>query len=453
MIVWRARWVLPVDAPPVRDGAVAVEAGRIAWVGRASMAPAGERRDLGDALLMPALVNAHTHLDLTHFRGLLEGLGFLDWIRTLTAAKREVATDESLLDAARLGIVEGLRAGIATFGDTSDRAASALAMAEGGVRGTAYLETFGPDPAHADTAVADLDVRVESLAARLAAMPGGARVRLGVSPHAPYSVSDALYAAVARLAGARALPVAVHIAESLDEERLVVAGEGAFADFLRGRGIPVAPRAASPLALLERTGVLAQRPLLIHAVRVRADDRRRAADAGCGVAHCPCSNAKLGHGVAPLREWLDTGAAVGLGSDSMASNNRMHLLEEGRVAALHQAARFGRPDAVSPAEILHAATLGGAGALGLAHEIGSLEPGKAADLAAFPLGGLVGAADLDPVATAVYAMGDAQATLVTVDGEPRVLDGRVLAGDPDLAARAAAAAARLAEWRGARPPG
>jgi 5-methylthioadenosine/S-adenosylhomocysteine deaminase len=444
--IWRARWVLPIDAAPIRDGAVAVDGDRIVWVGRARLAPSGERLDLGDALLLPALVNAHTHLDLTGFRGLLEGLAFPAWIRTLTAAKREVTGDDALLDAARAGVLEGLRAGIGTYGDTSDRPAGFHAMRELGVRGIAFQEVFGPDPAQADAAAADLAARVEALEPH-----ASARVRLGVSPHAPYSVSDALFRATAALATARGWPLATHVAESAEESSLVVEGDGPFAEFLRGRGIAVAPRAASPVALLEATGVLATRPLLIHAVRCRRDDHARIREAGARIAHCPCSNAKLGHGVAPLREYIALGIPTGLGSDSMASNNRMHLLEEARVAGLLQSARAGQPDVVPADALLHLATLGGAQALGLADEIGSLEPGKAADLAAFPLGGLVGAADLDPVAAAVYAMGDAAASWVMIDGVVRVADGAVVGAPAGLADRLTAQAAALAEWRGARP--
>ena len=449
MQIWRARWVVPIDGAPIRDGAVAIDGDRIAWVGRARLAPSGERLDLGDALLMPALVNAHTHLDLTGMRGLLEGLSFVEWIRTLTAAKRDVTTDADLLDAAMAGVAEGLRAGIGTFGDTSDRPAAAHAMRALGVRGVAYQEVFGPDPAQADAAAADLVQRVEALHTHDAG--AHALVRLGVSPHAPYSVSDALYRAVAALAVERGWPLATHIAESADETALVVEGTGPFADVLRSRGIDVAPRAASPMALLDSTGVLATRPLLIHAVRCRRDDHARIQAAGASVAHCPCSNAKLGHGVAPLREYLDLGIPVGLGSDSMASNNRMHLLEEARVAGLVQAARAGRPEAVPAAALLHLATLGGAQALGLSHEIGSLEPGKAADLAAFPLGNRTAAADLDPVAAAVYAMGDAAASWVMVAGAVRVAEGRVVDQPAGIETRLASQAARLAEWRQARP--
>jgi 5-methylthioadenosine/S-adenosylhomocysteine deaminase len=212
---------------------------------------------------------------------------------------------------------------------------------------------------------------------------------------------------------------------------------GPFADAHRARGFAVAPRADTPVALLDRVGLLGARPLLIHCVRTREADIRAIAAAGCAIAHCPASNAKLGHGVAPLHEWLDAGITVGLGSDSMASNNRMHMLEEARVAILAQGAR-GR-STLTPDRALQLATLGGARCLGLDDEIGSIEVGKSADFAAFPLDELAAVPNAEPIATAVFALGSARATTVAVAGDLRVVDGQVLHLDDGLVARVSAA--------------
>jgi cytosine/adenosine deaminase-related metal-dependent hydrolase len=171
-------------------------------------------------------------------------------------------------------------------------------------------------------------------------------VRLGVSPHAPYTVSDELYQAATRFALDEQLPMALHVAEAEVECLLVEQGSGQFADGLRSRGISVHPRAKSSLALLDRLGVLEARPLLIHCVRLADGDVERIAASGSTVAHCPSANAKLGHGIAPIRDLLDAGVPVGLGSDSVASSNRMDLLEEARLAALLQGARLLRHDAL-----------------------------------------------------------------------------------------------------------
>jgi 5-methylthioadenosine/S-adenosylhomocysteine deaminase len=223
---------------------------------------------------------------------------------------------------------------------------------------------------------------------------------------------------------------------------------------LRDRGIAVAPAARSPIALLHDTGVLATRALLIHAVRADAADRDLVAAAGCAIAHCPASNAKLGHGIAPLGEWLAAGIPVGLGTDSVASNNRMDLLDEARAAVLMQRARLRRPDALSATAALELATTGGARALGLADRIGAIVPGMDADLAAFRLAGAHATPVHEPAAAAVFALSGSDAWFVAVRGVPLLRDGRLLRADAALPARVRDIAARLGDWaRGQRAPG
>ena len=439
MIRYHARWVLPISSPPIRDGTVVELAGRIVYVGPRDDAPSGTDRDLGDCALIPGLVNAHTHLELTVFRGLLEDLSFREWIARLQGAKVAVMTPERFLDSARWGIVEGLRTGITTFADTCDSGVVLEAMRERGVRGIMYQEVFSPsaDPSAVREAAARL---AEKLA--LHDMLETELQQVGVSPHAPYTVSDPLFALVAR-SGRR---IAVHIAESDAEHRFVCEGEGPFADAHRARGFPVATRATSPIALLAKLGVLDAQPLLIHCVRVSDADIASIARSGSTVAHCPISNAKLGHGVAPVLEMLDAGIAVGLGSDSMAANNRMHLLEESRAAALAQRIRSSRADALPAARALELATLGGARALGYADRIGSLEVGKEADLAAFDFSSLAGAGDADPEAALVFALGAEPAKFVAVAGIPKVWNWELLNEDLELHGRVTGTIAALREW-------
>ena len=444
MTRYHARWVLPIATAPIAGGTVVEREGRIAYVGpRADAPPAtdGPDVDLGDAILLPGLVNAHCHLELTAMRGFLDGLTFREWILRLTHARRAVLSYDDLLDSARLGIEEGLRSGITTFADTGDSGGGFEAMLERGVRGICYRETFGPDPAQCDRSVADL--REKALAMRARETP---LVRVGISPHAPYTVSDALFAATAALAREQRFPIAIHIAESALESDLVVRGAGAVADGLRGRRIAVAPRASSPIALLEALGVLEVDPLLIHCVRVDDADVRRIAEHRCGVAHCPASNARLAHGIAPLAALLHAGVAVGLGTDSVASNDRMDLLDEARLAVLLATAREGRTDALSASRALDLATRGAACALRLEREVGSLEVGKSADLAAFSLGARARGPTHDPVAAAVLALAGTPATFVAVAGRALVRDGMLLDADTALAGRVQRAATRLRDW-------
>jgi cytosine/adenosine deaminase-related metal-dependent hydrolase len=270
-------------------------------------------------------------------------------------------------------------------------------------------------------------------------------VGVGVSPHAPYSVSDALFRATASLARAHKLPLAVHIAESEAESQLVERGSGEFAAGLRARGIDVSPRARTPIALLESLGVLDAHALLIHCLRVDADDIGAIARHDCPVAHCPASNAKLGPGVAPLAALLAAGVRVGLGTDSVASNDRMDLLDEARLASLFATAREGRHDALTAGRALELATIGGARALGLGGEIGTLEVGKAADLAAFPIPAHRVPIH-DPIVAAVHSLAGLPAAFVAVAGRVRVRDGLLVDADAELPRRVQASADLLQRW-------
>ena len=450
--LYTAQWVLPISSAPIRDGAVLVHAGRIEFVGAASaltFAPGAVRTvALGNVALMPGLVNAHSHLELTLLRGFLEGLDFRDWLRTLTTVRRDLMSDDVLLDASRAGIREALRNGITCLADTTDSGAPLIAMREYGVRGVGYLEVFGPDPSQCDGAITALSARVAAARAQDTAL-----VRVGVSPHAPYTVSRDLFVATAALSRRESLPMAVHVAESAAETRLVREGAGPFADKLRERNIAVVPQAESPIALLEATGVLAAQPLLIHVIQADDRDMERVADAGASIVHCPISNAKLGHGIAPLDRMLAHNIRTGLGTDSVASNDRMDLLGEARQATLMQSLRSRTPDALPAHAALALATRGGAEALGLGSRIGTLDAGKDADLVAFPLHHDDAQPLFDPAVTLLHALaGKVEATLVTVGGRELVWNGTILLPDETLPLRVGAWRDRLEQWRQASTP-
>lgn len=448
-----ADWVLPVTAAPLRDGAVLIDTdGRIAQVGAAAGLQVGddvERIDLGAAILLPGLINVHAHPELAAMRGLLEDLPFRDWIPTLRRARVGAALDDDdYAAAARWTCAEALAGGVTALGATEDSGAALDALSEAGMRGVVYREVFGPAAAQADTALAELRTKVEMMRARETEL-----VRVGVSPHAPYTVSDALFSAVADFALAEALPVAVHTAEAAVEAQLVTAGAGPFADGLRRRGIATHVRAQSTVALLDRTRVLATRPLLIHCVDVDTTDIARIADTGSRVAHCPVANARLGHGIAPVMEMLERGAAVALGSDSVASNNRIDMLEEARIAQLMQRARLASPDALPPDRLLQLLTLDGARALDIDSRTGSIEVGKDADLCAVRITAPHTRPVHDAAATLVLSARGADVMLTMVRGRILYREGRWLTLDPGaLGARLERSAARLRDARDARMP-
>ena len=365
-----ARWVLPVEAPSIERGAILIDSnGRIEAVGPDAAVPRPygvPAQELGDAILLPGLINTHTHLELTGFEGLVEDQEFSAWIRHLRQLKTTRSSSE-YLDAARRGLADCYAAGVTLIADTGDSGAAIQALSEAGGAGVVYQEVFGPDPAKVEPSLAELQHKIHR-SSRLAT----GRVRIGVSPHAPYTVSGPLFSAVARWARAEDLPLAVHLAESPAEVQFLVAGTGPFAEAWRARGIPLpASLGQTPVTWLAGHDVLSEQSLCIHAVQVGPEDIQRLADAGAAVAHCPLSNRIHGHGAAPLAALLSAGIRVGLGTDSVASVGRLDLLAEARAArALAD---------LSPVRLLELCTLGGAHALGLGSETGSLAIGKWGD--------------------------------------------------------------------------
>lgn len=446
MIRYHARWILPVTSAPIANGTIAVADGKIAYVGPRTTSPDCEQVDLGDALILPGLVNAHTHLELTVMRGFLEDLCFTDWIGKLRRGRNEVLTLEDLLDSARLGISEGVRAGVTCYADTCSTGVVLQAMLEAGVRGIMYQEVFAPAPELAEEALAELAGRMAALAERTTDL-----VSVGVSPHAPYTVSEKLYAAISVYSREHNFPLAMHIAESLEEEELVREGRGPFADLWARRDIP-APLPGvnrSPVALLERHDLLRRNSLLIHVTRADEADITLIAANECAVVHCPISNAKLGHGIAPLTKLLDNGIRVGLGSDSMASNNRMDILEEARMALLFQRAHTKRHNALNAQQVLELATIGGARALGMDDRIGSLEPGKDADIAAFRISHDKALPGSDPVTTAIFSLGGSDALMTMVHGTLLVADSIPWRRDAAVIERCVRAGEALSVWAAA----
>jgi cytosine/adenosine deaminase-related metal-dependent hydrolase len=438
---YHARWVLPITQPPIENGTVVESDGLITYVGPRAGAPSGGDYDLGEAILLPGLVNTHTHLELTAMRGFLEDCRFAEWIDKLRQSRNEILDTEMLLDSARFGILEGLEAGISTYADTCSSGVVMQAMRELGVRGIMYQEVFGPDSSQAETAMRELEDRIDKLQLSQTEL-----VSLGVSPHAPYTVSDPLYAAAARFANGRNLPLAMHVAESEPEYDIVVNGSGDFADRWRRRGIPVARRARSPIALLEQQGALERGPLLIHCVRVDDTDLETMARHRCAVAHCPASNAKFGHGIAPLLALMAAGIRVGIGSDSVASNNRMDILDEARLAVLIHRAATRRHDAFGAHQALELATIGGARSLSIDSRVGSLEVGKDADLSAFRIDISRTTPTGDPYSAAIFALPGRSAELVMVRGRVLVDRGRAVATDAALTERVIRIGAALSNW-------
>ena len=430
--IYSARWVLPVSTPPIENGAVAIEGQRIAGVGSRSEIverfPEFRVDDFGEAVILPGLINTHTHLELTAMRGYLENeeRDFFAWLRKLTRARLELMTPDDIQVSATWGACEAVRAGITCVGDASDSALMSMrALQKVGMRGVVYQESFGPDARLAAENFEKLKVKLQELRAVESGL-----VRAGVSPHAPYTVCGPQLEMIADLAKSENLPVMMHAAESEAEELFLREGCGVFAEGLARRSIEWKAPGTSTIQYLKQTGILHTFPVLAHCIRVDDEDIETLRNNHAKVAHCPKSNAKLGHGRAPLGKFLEAGVIVGLGSDSVASNNTCDILEEARFATL--LARAGG-SAITAGEALKAATLGG-----------ELTEGAQADLAVVSLRGLHQVPNYDPVATLIFSSSGRDVVLTVVAGREVFRDGRVTTVDEDrLCARIEEISAKL----------
>ena len=404
--VLSADWVLPVEGAPIANGAVAVDEGRIAAVGRSD--ELGPGAHFADAVIVPGFVNAHSHLEYAVYGGFGDGLAdFAEWITLHIQRKARIGWEE-YVDIARFGAAHCLASGVTTVGDCSYSGAAAVACADLGLRATVYLEVFGADPVRGLEHFSETKERVDGFFSD--------RVRPGISPHAPYSVSLELYRACAELG----LPVATHLSESRAEILYLLRGEGpwgAYAELL------VPPPRTTGTRLLAEHGLLGESVVAAHCVMVEQEEIELLAATGTGVAHCPRSNAQLGCGVAPLHELRAGGIRTGVGTDSPASAPSFDFFDELRSMLLAARARAQRPKALTAAEALELGTLGGARALGLDTEVGSLVPGKRADLAVVSLAESPYLPIEDPAAAVVYGGSPERVLATFVDGQARYEKG------------------------------
>ena len=399
--VLSADWVLPVEGEPVENGAVAIEDGVVAAVGTAAELGEGER--FPDAAIVPGFVNAHTHLEYAVYAGFGDGLSFGPWITTHVERKRRL--DRGDMEAiARLGAAECLRSGVTTVGDLAFAGASAHACAELGLRAVVYLEVFGDDPSDA---LRQFEEKRAYVGPALSGL-----VRVGVSPHAPYTCSTSVYEAASGLG----LPVATHLNESQDELDWLLRGEGPWEPF--GEML-VDPDGRSGIRSLAAAGLLGPRVAAAHCVKVDDEEIGLLARHDVAVTHCPRSNAMLGCGIAPLDALRRAGLRVGIGTDGVSSVPSHDYFEELRAVVTAARAREERADVLSASEALELATLGGARALGLDAEIGSLVPGKRADLAVISLSGSPYLPWEDPAAAVVYGGSPQRIAATLVDGRTR----------------------------------
>jgi cytosine/adenosine deaminase-related metal-dependent hydrolase len=381
--IYRAAFVLPVTAPPIADGFVAVRDGVVTAVGPVTERPragAGSEIDLGAAILMPGFVNAHTHLELSHLEGAVSGKrGFVPWIEDQLRVRAERSSDE--VPAAIRKAIAALRAGgTIAVADVSNSLAAMGPLKDSGIHALVLHEILGFDPAKA------VSVFEQTRAIRAAASADlGPRLRIEAAAHAPHSLSRELFALLMKDGGVKS----IHVAESRSEDDFLRDGSGDWRGFLDRRvgPVPFAAPDTTPVRYLDALGVLRPGVLAVHCVRVDETDARLLAARGTVAVLCPRSNEFLSNGVPPLALLLGHGVSLAVGTDSLASCPSLDVLEDARLLAR----KFPR---VPRAAILHALTRGGASALGF-DNLGEIRTGSLARLASISFDG---ASPADPLA-------------------------------------------------------
>jgi 5-methylthioadenosine/S-adenosylhomocysteine deaminase len=398
-----ARWIAAVDPDVVlTNHAVAVDKGRILAVlpsGEAHTRFTPERHtSLPDHLLIPGLINLHTHAAMTLMRGLADDLPLMDWLQKhIWPAEAANLSAQFVYDGTRLACAEMLKGGITCFNDMYFfPEAAADAASEYGMRAMLGITTLEfPTPYASD---AD-DYLNKGLAVRENWLHNPL-ISFCLAPHAPYTVADSTFDRILTLSEQLNLPVHCHIHETRHEVE----------ESLR-------QHQQRPLARLHRLGQLGPNFIGVHAVHLDEDELQLLASTGCSIAHCPTSNLKLASGFAPVARMRQLGINVGLGTDGAASNNRLDLFGEMKLASLLAKGLTGDASALPASEILRMATLNAANALGLGHEIGSIAPGKSADLCAVDLGTLEMRPCFDPVSHLVNVAGRECVSHVWVAGK------------------------------------
>lgn len=411
-----ARWVIPVE--PARQAldhhSLVIAAEHIVAIlptPEAHMRFTAKRTvTLGEHVLIPGLINLHTHAAMNLMRGLADDLPLMEWLKHhIWPAEARHATPQFVRDGTLLACAEMLRGGITCFNDMyffPDVAAEAVL--EAGMRAAIGMIVMDHPTAYASDADAYLHKGLETRD-RYAAEP---LLSFTLAPHAPYTVSDRTFGKILTYAEQLDLPIHIHLQETQDEIQHSLEQH-----HLR------------PLQRLQNLGLLGPNLIAVHAVHLKPDEMTALSQQGCHIAHCPTSNLKLASGIAPVTAMLAHGINVGIGSDSAASNNRLDLFQEMRLAALLAKGSSGKADALPAFEALRMATFNGARALGQEARIGSLEAGKEADIVAVRLGGLETLPCYDVISHLVYAAGREHVTHVWVRGKPIVENRNLLTLD------------------------
>ncbi|RJQ32985.1 MAG: amidohydrolase [Actinobacteria bacterium] len=419
-MIYAAKWVLPVTGSPVEDGAVAVKENKICDVGKLEALtdkyPEAEVKDFGLAAIMPGFIDAHTHLEFSVFRGIVDDLPFSYW-KIQLANKAKKLSDEDWQASADIGAMEAVKSGITTIADTSTEGYSLNSAKKYGLRGFIFAEVTGLNPADVSKIMSKTKKRVGDWQSKVS----GTKLNIGISPYSTYTVSPPLYKAVNEYARENNLLLSTHVAGTKDEYEFVKYASGPLATkFKKIAGFDDVlwqPTGASPVKYLEQWDGFEGNVIAVHCVHVNAMDLDILAKYNVKVVHCPRVSAKLGMGIAPLKGLAQRKLKIGLGSDSPASNNTVDLFEEMRVGLYLQRGLNHTSEGFSAEEFIKMATIGGAEVLGLESEIGSLEPQKQADIIAIDLSRSYQIPTRDPYSAIVYGANQANVVFTMCGGQ------------------------------------
>jgi 5-methylthioadenosine/S-adenosylhomocysteine deaminase len=410
-----ARWIATVSpAHLLEHHSVAVRDGRIHAILPSHEAHSRYQPDehvrLPHHLLMPGLINLHTHAAMSLMRGIADDLPLMRWLQEhIWPAEAKLVSPEFVRDGTELACLEMLRGGTTCFSDMYFHPeAAAEGVIRSGLRAALGIVTLDFPTGYASDAT---DYLEKGLAAREKYLEHP-RLRFMLAPHAPYTVGDETFERLTTIAGQLDLGIHIHIHETADEVETSLRQHG-----------------SRPLTRLRQLGVLGPGTVGVHATQLNQQEIDMLAAHGCSIAHCPTSNMKLASGATPVMALLAAGINVGLGTDGAASNNRLDMFQEMRHAALLAKHTNGDATALPAAQVLQMATLNGARALGLEHEIGSIENGKQADLVAVDFDHPELMPCFDPISHLVYAAGREHVSHVWISGKCHIADSKTLCFD------------------------
>ncbi|MDI6689705.1 MAG: amidohydrolase family protein [Actinomycetota bacterium] len=376
MMLLTAKWVLPITREPIDEGAVLISKDVIKAVGSKEelkkVHPKEPLIDFGRAIIMPGLVNTHTHLEYSAFRGILKNLSFFPWIVELVKKSRKLSLSDWKVSAL-FGTLECIKSGVTCVANIISFGPGFEVLLQSELRGLAFHEVIEIDDAKADQKILESEKIIQDWKEKC----GNGLLNVGVSPHATYTVAPRVFQSLSEWAQHNGLLLSTHLAESREEYRfLKMAGLKLFWQ-PRGPCLPCLPEGrptgrVSPVRYLEQLGVLDNNVIAVHCVHVDKEDIGILKEKDVGITCCPRSNARLKVGTAPLSDFFESDLRVGFGTDSLASNDDLNILSEFKTALLQHK--------IPPQQLVKMATLGGAQVLRMENQIGSLEEGKQADI-------------------------------------------------------------------------